>query len=191
MSRMINKVPFLSILFRIANAYALKGHPSHFKTVAPLSAWCHRIGKNLLLSILVGSLCAYISGTNYAPQDIILSIFPSILGFGIGVFALLFALPNEFLDKLKKSVDASNGASKISGPEMLASDMAYPLLVYVTIMFFAVIVKSITNPNISFYIASTFLVYGSIISLELINSIFMTSSYMLIVRKKDNHPPSE
>ena len=68
---------------------------------------------------------------------------------------------------------------------MLVSDMAYPLLVYVSIMFLAVIIKSTTTNEIGVYLASPLLIYGLTMSLELINSIFMTSSYMLIVRKKD------
>lgn len=185
MREKINAIPLINVLFRIANAYVLKGHPTHFKVIAPLRDWLHRIGKNLLSSIIIGSTCAYISKESYFPQDIILSIFPSILGFGIGVFALLFALPNEFIEKLRKSISESNGTSKITGPEMLVSDMAYPLLVYVSIMFLAVIIKSTTTNEIGVYLASPLLIYGLTMSLELINSIFMTSSYMLIVRKKD------
>jgi hypothetical protein len=51
------------------------------------------------------------------------SVFPSLLGFGIGVFALIFVLPGE----LMSSLDKRRAKSGI-GSSMMISDMAYPLV---------------------------------------------------------------
>ncbi|MCG9559270.1 hypothetical protein [Vibrio kanaloae] len=121
--------------------------------------------------------------SDFNPEDAILGIFPDILGFGIGVFALLFALPTEFLDKLRQSVKNSNGDNKITGPEMLPADMAYPLLVYSVIMLFSVFFRAFPDEPVTTTISTIMLIYGFVVTLELLNSIFMTASYMLFTRR--------
>ncbi|CAB1262677.1 Uncharacterised protein [Vibrio cholerae] len=190
MRKALNKVPIINVTFRIANAYVYKGNPMHFKQVAPFELWKQRIGKGLLCSVILGCIMAfalnYFHISDFKPESIILGIFPSILGFGIGVFALLFALPTEFLDKLRESVKNSNGESKIVGPEMLPADMAYPLLVYSIIMLISVILGALPDGILSTAMATIMLLYGLIVTLELLNSIFMTASYMLISRKNND-----
>ncbi|WP_318463139.1 hypothetical protein [Photobacterium leiognathi] len=187
MRKAVNKVPILSVLFRIANAYVYKGDPVHLRQTAPFEMWKQRIGKGLFFSIVSGCLMAYAlihnNISDFNPEDAILGIFPDILGFGIGVFALLFALPTEFLDKLRQSVKNSNGDSKITGPEMLPADMAYPLLVYSVIMLLSVFFRAFPDEPVTTTISTIMLIYGFVVTLELLNSIFMTASYMLFTRR--------
>ncbi|MGR6834770.1 hypothetical protein [Aliivibrio wodanis] len=97
MGKIINNIPIISVIFRILNAYVYKGNLIHLSETAPLRLWFDRIGKGVLFSVILGGLVYFLHDKdNYNPEDIILAIFPSILGFGIGVFALLFALPTEF-----------------------------------------------------------------------------------------------
>lgn len=191
MRKKINKIPILNVICRISNAYVYKGDPIHLVQIAPLKMWCDRIGKGFLFSAIVGVILTILllnggSSVSFDPEDAILGIFPDILGFGIGVFALLFALPNEFLRKLKDSVNNANGDSKISGPEMLPADMAYPLLVYSVIMLFSVFFRVLPDEPITTSLSTIFLIYGFVVTLELLSSIFMTASYMLIVRGTDS-----
>ena len=68
---------------------------------------------------------------NWDAADAIISVFPSLLGFGIGVFALLFILPNRLYQLLDE--EKENGNIKF-GHEILAVDMGYPLLVFAVIL---------------------------------------------------------
>nr|WP_075519056.1 hypothetical protein [Moritella viscosa]SHO17743.1 Phage protein [Moritella viscosa] len=185
--KVIKKIPIINVAYRITNAYVYKGDLIHLKKTAPIAEWVNRIGKNLFFSIVVGIILYLISSTNstdtnFDPENAILSIFPDILGFGIGVFALLFALPNEFLLSLRKSVKNSKGENKITGPQMLPADMAFPLLVYSIIMLFSVFFMALPNEPITTCLSTIFLVYGFVVTLELLSSIFMTASYMLVIR---------
>ncbi|MGR6834822.1 hypothetical protein [Aliivibrio wodanis] len=183
MGKIINNIPIISVIFRILNAYVYKGNLIHLSETAPLRLWFDRIGKGVLFSVILGGLVYFLHDKdNYNPEDIILAIFPSILGFGIGVFALLFALPTEFLDKLRQSVKNSEGKSKIPGPEMLSSDMAFPLLIYSLIMLLSALLKALPASDCVNLIATTLLMYGFVVTFELLNSIFMTATYMLVVR---------
>lgn len=164
----INNIPIISVIFRVANAYAYKGEAKHLFTTATREMWIERIWKGMVFSILIGATMSYsvihYKVDNFDPEDAILSIFPDILGFGIGVFALLFALPTEFLSKLKESVNNSNGSNKIPGPEMLPADMAYPLLVYAVIMLLSVFFRALPDNDTTTTISCIMLMYGFVVT---------------------------
>jgi len=54
MRKKLNKIPIISVLFRISNAYVYKGDPVHFVKTAPIGMWVERIGKSILFSIALG-----------------------------------------------------------------------------------------------------------------------------------------
>jgi hypothetical protein len=65
------------------------------------------------------------------PGQLITSVFPNLLGFGIGVYALVFALAPKSLQLLQSQVDVqiAAGARKEGHALMLNASLAYPLLV--------------------------------------------------------------
>ena len=133
-SKKLSRVPFLGPIFLIANAYVSFGKAKHFSCIAPSNKWIERLGKGLISSFLISLtimtivLLSDIEISKFKPEEIVLSLFPNLLGFGIGVFALLFALPNDFLNNL---IEANERLKDDAiGPEMLPADMAYPLAIY-------------------------------------------------------------
>lgn len=194
----IKYIPIFNIAYKISNAYAFKGNAQNLISTAPLKMWRRRIGINLLFSIVTGIILSAIMvvtespENTFDPEDAILGIFPDILGFGIGVFALLFAIPNQFLTALEEGIkdtqQAKQNDDEIStGAQMLPADMAYPLLVYCLIMLFAVFFRALPDIHITTYLSTIFLIYGFVVTLELLSSIYSTATFMLFIRNKEIH----
>lgn len=182
----INRLPFLGDLFSIANAYAYRGAYKSHSNFAPLAMWWSRVFKNVFY-ILLFSLCLVVLSDRpivdweWQPSETILSTFPSILGFGIGVYALMFIMPTDFLLFLKGIKDRSsneddkNKGSKIVGPEIVPVDMAYPLMVFILVLIVAVIAKIFPDSIAIKFITLWSLLYGLAMSIELMSFLFLSS----------------
>ena len=163
------KIPFIGPFFIIANAYASYGKPAHFSETVPLVQWRERLGVGLLSSaalaivLLMIVAAADIEIGDFKPEDIVLSLYPNLLGFGIGVFALLFALPNEFLTKLIQTSDEKK--KEALSPEMLPVDLAYPLAVYCLSIIITVVCNVFPDSWLSTGIVLTILFYGLFVTL--------------------------
>ncbi len=171
----IRKIPIFGSAFRIANSYAYEGKYISTKMLAPLRMWFSRILCKVIICLLFSIVIVWcsppITNWNWSPASTLLSSFPSILGFGIGAYALLFVMPNSlmrFLDKRKQE------SSESIGSEMLQVDMAYPLLVFIIVMFIGLCGRAINTPIWEF-ICFWALVYGLAITLELASFLFNTS----------------
>lgn len=178
----IRAIPIVGDVFRIANAYVYEGKVDNHVSIAPLSLWRDKIGKKLLytliLTVILSIICWLFLDVNWTAADAIISVFPSLLGFGIGVFALLFILPNRLYQLLDK--EKENGNIKF-GHEILAVDMGYPLLVFAVILSWAGVNKFIDISVFNFFSKWLFF-YGMSMVLELISFLFNIS--MLIMNLK-------
>ncbi|PHM60928.1 hypothetical protein [Xenorhabdus ishibashii] len=191
--KIIRRLPVIGAVFRIANAYACEGSDEGNKSFAPIHMWWSRIFKKmayLFFFVLVLSLInyQYISVWTWEPSDAILSVFPSILGFGIGVFALMFVMPSSFL----KFLNEGKKSKQINfGPEIVPVDMGYPLVVFVLVIVWAAINKILPCQTFRFISVWAFF-YGLAMTLELISFLF-NSSYMIqkINLKNDNDNKSD
>lgn len=182
----INRLPFLGDLFSIANAYAYRGSYKSHSNFAPLAMWWSRVFKNVFY-ILLFSLCLVVLSDKpivewgWQPSETILSTFPSILGFGIGVYALMFIMPTDFLLFLKgikdrrSKEDDKNKGSKTFGPEIVPVDMAYPLMVFILVLIVAVIAKIFPDSMTIKFITLWSLLYGLAMSIELMSFLFFSS----------------
>lgn len=178
----IRAIPIVGDVFRIANAYVYEGKVNNHVSIAPLSLWRDKIGKKLLytliLTVILSIICWLFLDVNWAAADAIISVFPSLLGFGIGVFALLFILPNRLYQLLDK--EKENGNINF-GHEILAVDMGYPLLVFAVILTWAGVNKFIDIAAFNF-VSKWLFFYGMSMVLELISFLFNIS--MLIMNLK-------
>ncbi|EMH4146635.1 TPA: hypothetical protein ACHV9H_001283 [Providencia stuartii] len=178
----IRAIPIVGDVFRIANAYVYEGKVDNHISIAPLSLWRDKIGKKLLytliLTVILSIVCWLFLDVNWAAADAIISVFPSLLGFGIGVFALLFILPNRLYQLLDK--EKENGNINF-GHEILAVDMGYPLLVFAVILTWAGVNKFIDIAVFNF-VSKWLFFYGMSMVLELISFLFNIS--MLIMNLK-------
>lgn len=145
----IAKVPVLGDSLRILNSYTYDGDTASDFNFAPWSFWIKKHWFSLLLvaaltmistppvciSELFDRYCSAITLPSVAPANgvgsLILSIFPNLLGFGMGVYALIFGLSANFVKLLQQQIQKQNEADAQSKGHalLLNADMAYPLLV--------------------------------------------------------------
>lgn len=186
-SRTIHKaircLPVVGSLYRVANAYAFEGKAGSHSSTAPIKQWWHRVFKLAtsiaIFVVLITSLIDEpINKWAFNPSSTILSIFPSILGFGIGVYALLFVMPKDFFQDL-----ANKENERKFGPEIVPVDMGYPLVIFITVMFIAVISEVFPTSTILKYISLFSLFYGLAMVVELITFLFNSSIMIQRIRK--------
>lgn len=184
MYKKIRKIPIIGALFRIANAYVYEGDVVGNMQVAPWDMWKNRIGKKLFYALSLNLLLTFInyifSIDKWSAADTILSVFPSLLGFGIGVFALLFILPNSVYKLLME--EKKSGRSRF-GPEIIPVDMGYPLLVFAVVLLWAGVNKGLDIAFFNF-ISGWLFFYGVAMTFELISFLFNMSILLTRIQSK-------
>lgn len=121
----LRHIPIVGLFLKYLNLYAGQGKPEYLHRVAPASFWLDRVAVELFINVVVVAIIFLMAGDNRGDLDfsgLAVGVFPSLLGFGIGVFALIFVLPDDFLTSLDKK-SASTGV----GSTLLVADMAFPL----------------------------------------------------------------
>lgn len=184
MSTLLSRTPVFGAVFSIANAYAHRGDEQCTIKVASFNQWWNRVIKKACYILAFTLLLVAINtdnfiASNWEPADTILGAFPSILGFGIGVYALMFIMPSDFLTFLKERKAKGNS---IIGPEIVPVDMGYPLITFVVIIFIAALNKFFQE-NYTFKIVSAWaLFYGLAMTVELVSFLFISSRMIQKIR---------
>lgn len=176
---LLRNIPIVGAIFRIVNAYAYQGDIQCGSTIAPFSRWWKRIFRKsfyilLLIELIILYYGSNISEVPWDASDSIFSVFPSVLGFGIGVFALLFIMPDSLM------VYMSTNRKKFNfGPEIVPVDIAYPLVIFTVALCWAALSKVFINGFFS-TISMFFFFYGLTLAFELISFLFNSS---LLIQK--------
>jgi hypothetical protein len=171
MPRWLRGIPILGVFLRYLNLYVGRGETKYLAKMAPLDLWLDRFVVPVAIIAgltAVGGLYLHMTGNldRLDSHGLVSSVFPSLLGFGIGVFALIFVLPDDLMGALDKR-RAKSGL----GSSMMISDMAYPL-VYLAlgIVVSAVLELLISSPVKDFLQLFVFL-YGLTLVSDLIGVI--------------------
>jgi len=195
----LTRVPILGDVVLIVNGYAYEGEHSALIRFAPLLHWIRRIATKVALSGLfavwiTSKLTCHFSklpdpATKFT--DMLIGIFPNLLGFGIGVYALIFALPESFFRSLRGDQNnesetdeqeyAAQEIEKIP-PNMINVDMAYPLVVMALSIAYGAFAQFFMTIQ-TFYFSVWLLAYCFILMLELISLIYV-SAYKSISNKQ-------
>lgn len=183
----IRSAPIVGSIFRIANAYAFKGEPQCNKVIAPWKCWWDRILKKFIVVLAFTIVMFFLEGSSlteapWNPADTVLSIFPSILGFGIGVYALMFIMPSDFMHHLKRRHES--GKSQISH-RIIPVDMGYPLSVFIVVLCIASICKLFNQNGVTYFASLLSLFYGLSMSIELMSFLFNSSVMIQSIRSVD------
>ncbi|EHN69911.1 hypothetical protein [Aliivibrio fischeri] len=189
--KFFKSIPVFGGFFAISNAYASKGDSYGNVRVAPLNEWWKRIFRKAYYVLVFTSILAIISqyigrpfcSWEWEPADTILGAYPSILGFGIGVYALMFIMPSDFLEFLLKKKESGKSAV---GPEIVPVDMGFPLLSYVLVMFIAVLNKVFPELYYFRFFSLWGLFYGLAMTIELIYFLYLSSRMIQTIRSEKN-----
>ncbi|MCW3698098.1 MULTISPECIES: hypothetical protein [Burkholderiaceae] len=199
MYALLIRVPILGDVVLIVNGYAYEGKHDALVRFAPPLYWLRRIVPKLALSGLFAlwitcKLTSHFSALPKSATDftgMLLSIFPNLLGFGIGVYALIFALPESFFKSLRGERETTTQAveqprspqeNPDTPPNMINADMAYPLIVIALSITFGAFIQFFMTMW-SFYVSIWLLSYCFVLMLELISLIYV-SAYKSISDKQ-------
>lgn len=178
--RIAKKIPFIREFTTIANAYAFTGSHFAFSRIAPVKQIYSRILKKGIFVFLVTKIFmhfAHAYGVDIKTLDfpsLNLNIFPNLLGFGIGIFALLFSIKSDFIVKLQDK-NQSNGFDA----QILNVDLAYPLIVIAWAVVVSACLKFFPSNNFTQTTAIASFFYGMAMIFELIGFIFITAFRMI------------
>lgn len=146
---LFRKIPILGTIVSILNTYAYRGDFQASKQFAGVPAyvkafWRPFVAASALTSVTLhpwvqAAICdihpfsVELSNFSSSPGALTVSIFPSVLGFGIGVYALVFAIPERLVRDLDEILSKSieNGTRKRGSVLVLNADLGYPLIVMV------------------------------------------------------------
>ena len=181
------RIPLLGEMLRIFNAYAYCGDAKADERFAPIWLWVTAFWLQTTLSLVGTLLCVPEIANEYLPLALKLtysvqlgpgamatSILPNLLGFGIGIYALIFGLNKMLLRDLQASYKpiASGGRPRPGSALILNAEMAVPLIV-LTLTITIGLAQQIAPSVVALHFASWFSLWLSLVfTLELVVTLF-------------------
>lgn len=189
----LRRIPIIGTYLALANSYAYSGDRAASQSFAPIKLWFKAFFKNVLCAAVLTSItvypltkaawiylrCGTFSATPLVefvskPGALIVSVMPSLLGFGIGVYALLFALGAPFVRQLHAHLEKAKleGRRKHGSVLMLNADMAFPVAVLLLATMIGVFEQA--YPMVAWFQVITwfFFWYALILTLEIVALLF-------------------
>jgi hypothetical protein len=189
MFKIFTKIPILGVLLKVFNSYAYEGDIAADERFAGTRAWIRSFFfpcalssavALILMPDIVNSLfqCNILRyQVSLAPGPLSTSILPNLLGFGIGVYALIFALDRKLVQDLQGGFETHNKNNKKTGSALLLNtEMALPLIVITTTVSIGIF-QQIFSDLVVLKFFSWFSLWLSLyFTLDLINNLFMIGS---------------
>lgn len=142
--KLLSHAPLLGDVLRILNTYAYKGDPQADEAFASPLLWFKAFWLSGSLALVGAVFCMPDMTNRWLPFGYCLnykvvvepgvtatSLLPNLLGFGIGVYALIFGLHRLLLRQLQDSYTPKPGEKKTQTGSalILNAEMAVPLLI--------------------------------------------------------------
>lgn len=202
--RALKKVPIISTVLGILNAYAYRGDYSAGQEFAGIYAFVKILWRPFLISLLctLGILSPWVhtywsSGvTDFSlcllgdfaskPGALSVGVIPSLLGFGIGVYALTFAIPEALVQMMDKRMaeGVEAGDRKYGSVLVLNADLGYPLVV-LTISLAIGVFQQAYPTNAVFLFVCWFAFWYSVISMiEIIGVLFQLADLAILGKRE-------
>lgn len=199
MFRFLKKIPILGVILYITNSYIYNGHVESNKKFAPVSLWFKKLGLRFLICFLLTLLVfkdfiynTYIHhaldfssllASSLNPGEKITATFPSLIGFGIGVYALLFALDKSVVAEVQKVISRSK---KVTGSVlMLSSDLAYPLIILIITLGIGIL-QTVFSQSFCLCVITWFMLwYSFVVIIEMIGVLFGLTNNSLLDKLDD------
>jgi len=186
--RSLIRVPIVGEFLRIANAYAFRGDDRNSRVPAQLRDWWGRIVRRVLgVLILEGLLLLAAVPFDLEPSqlarctDLALGIFPDLLGFGVGIYALIFVFPKTFTPLLEK-----RRAEVGFGAEIVNVDIGYPVAVLAIGLVVASALTLFPQGWTTGALGLFVLLYGLAMVFELLAFLFVTLQVIIKHEKKEH-----
>lgn len=184
---LLARIPLFGDILRIFNAYAYRGDARADEQSASIWLWITAFWLQSTLS-LVGTLLCMPEFTNQylpfaqrlpyivqvGPGTMATSVLPNLLGFGIGIYALIFGLHKMLLRDLQASYKsvAAGDRQRPGSALILNAEMAVPLIV-LTLTISIGLAQQVAPSIVGLQFASWFSLWLSLVfTLELIVTLF-------------------
>jgi len=181
MYKLLRFVPLVGRLLQAANAYAADGRIESTQKFVPLKDFS-KLAVNFMFCACLTLVIYFLKPElllDYEPGAFIRDSFADILGFAIGAYALFFIIPASLINLI------STNSEKLGfGPEIIAAEMYYPLVVLTVSWSLSFFLKPFEDRNLILSIEFFLLSYGFLLILELIGSIYISSVTLLYFQKK-------
>ena len=184
---LLARIPLLGDILRIFNAYAYRGDARADEQFASIWLWVTAFWLQTTLSILATLLCMPELASEYlplarrltysvsiSPGTTATSVLPNLLGFGIGIYALIFGMHMMLLRELQASYKrgATDDSQRPGSALILNAEMAVPLVV-LTMTIAIGLAQQVAPSIVGLQFASWFSLWLSLVfTLELIVTLF-------------------
>ncbi|WP_199102835.1 hypothetical protein [Aquitalea sp. ASV11] len=162
------KIPILNTILIILSLYASEGTPSSIAAGTKWQNYLSRLAPRILIALTISWISVRYSH-NIKAEDVdgyVISGYPSLIGFGIGVYALIFGMSRVFFTYLE-SIGIASPVAYING------NMAFSLLILILCLLIAFISRLTGSPSLLF---STFIfLYGITAIIDLVLIIFIAA----------------
>lgn len=201
----LSRIPLLGELVRIFNTYAYRGDARADEEFAALTLWVTAFWVPLVLACVGTAVCVPDLLNRQLPSGFVLSYvvearpgaiatgaLPSLLGFGIGVYALIFGLHKGLLRQLQESYTARPGEKQKPGSALVVNaEMAVPLLVLAITILMGVIEQVVPKSDWVRVLSWYTLWLSLIFTIELITTLFALGENVVLKTLSDdqNSPP--
>lgn len=195
MFKLIKLIPVLGTILLITNSYVYNGDANSSTRFAPIKLWIKKfLGKMLFVSLMVSvvyikNIADYLSLTEISkaigqhekimPGSIITSSFPSLIGFGIGVYALIFALEKSVIKDFQEAYSKKK-IIKSGSVLVLSSDLAYPLVVLIITLSLGIFQSIFFNSYLLCLITWYMLWYSFVVIIEMLGVLFGLTNNSLL-----------
>lgn len=188
LSKLILKTPVIGTLTEIASDYVCEGAADFFEKIPPIRCWLKSLGWPIFLSFVLAVLPLPYGFLNFALKidahayEIALAIVPSMLGFGIGAYALVFGLSSDILRKIQNAhvEHAKTTGKQVASVLSINSAFAFPLLIMAATLLLASL-HSIFPSNLILSTVVWFLIFFSVVLIyQLVRSLYKLGRVIIL-----------
>jgi len=200
--RQLLKVPVFGEVLLITNTYTFDGDLTSNYVVAPVGMWFKKHFSSLLIAILLAILStpdrwfseeilqywpAIVTGEHkLTPGSLIISIFPNMLGFGIGVYALIFGLSSILIKKIHQNlIESKSGQNSPGSVLLLNADMAYLLMIMTSSLAIGIFQQIYIKSEAFEAVTWVALWYSLLMVFEILTALFALGESELISKVAD------
>ena len=195
------KVPIFGEVLRILNTYAYRGDARADERFAGPWLWISAFWFPVLMASTGAALCMPELVNRWLPSNLCLSyeveiapgamatgILPNLLGFGIGIYALIFGLHKLLLRELQDTYLPEPGSKKqpVGSALILNAEMAVPLLILGMTIFVGVAQQAVPKLEYLKLVTWYMLWLSLIFTIELVLTLFGLGENMLLKNLKDS-----
>lgn len=188
------KIWLIGPFLQVGSDYVSDGDLDYQAKTAPFKFWFYSLCPPLVVSMILTSLLIYgdlvIDGNfidKSKPADFFLGVIASLLGFGIGVYALVFSISSNLIAEIQ-SAHQNYNRDKNSKTSVLSinSDFAFPLMC-LTLTLILLSFQLVFNELKILKIASFFYVFLSFsMTFKLIFKIYLFGKNLILEKHSSN-----